>query len=482
MLSASILVFPREPQGEISPFLHGLSLDLSDPEEGVFVGEKSEIPHQNGIRARVLQALKTLEPPVLRAQNAPANWRDGIGTSRPTRVSTRRGLDEIQSGAFGLHEWIELCRDVNARAYLSADVALSAPRELAEQVEYCNFAGGTTLSNQRAENGSPNPFGVEFWGIEGDPSTLSPNFYAAQFRCFESVFPRFSNQNPLLIASGPQGESGAAGAAWTRQLLQNLEKGRAPRLGGLDAHFEVSNNGQFGTATEFSLDEYYGLLSQSLQIGDFIDAQREILDASTLGRAAKLILGRWGVSHAPSEAGAARDTLRDAICAAMTLDLLHGKSSKVAMASLDSTSGGQNLFQTQGDATLLTPTFHVFDLYKRHRGGQLLHADFESGEAGGLPRLSGSASLRGDVVSLSVVNSGAKSPVEATISLPGQNITLVAARELSGEGLAARNSLEAPEAVAPREIAPGFDPSSDKSSFAHTFAPASVTLFTIQLG
>jgi alpha-N-arabinofuranosidase len=494
MLSASISIFPREPQGEISPFLHGQFLEHTGDciYPGVWVGPESDIPHRNGLRLGVLEALKDLAPPVVRWPGGcfadAYDWRDGIGANRPHRVTTRWGNDEIETNEFGSHEFLEFCRDIGAKPWLSGNVGSGTPRELAQWVEYCNFGGDSTLARVRAQNGQEAPFGVEFWGIGNESwdcgGKMTPATYAAHYRQFESIFPRFSGQKPFLIAVGPDGGSSANNAKWTRQLMQELEQWHAPQLDGIDAHF-YNGNGQneFGSATEFSLDEYYGLLAENLKIGALIDQQREILDSFALGRGAKLILGEWGIWHAPDERFFWQpNTLRDAISAAMTLDLLHLKSQKVWMANLaQGVNVLQSLLHTFGDQTVQTPTFHVFNLYKRHRGGQLLQADFESGEAGGLPRLSGSASLQNGVVTLSVVNSGAKSPVEATISLPGQKIEVVAAKELSGDGLAAQNTLETPDALAPREIAPNFDAVVDASSFSHTFAPASVTVFLIQL-
>ncbi len=493
MLSASITLYPREPQGEISPLLHGQSLEPVGEgiTPGVWVGENDEIPHHNGIRQGVFDALRQLEPPVLRWSegSGAANWRDGIGPreGRPSRVTTHESRDHIDSNAFGTHEFLRLCRDIGAQAWLSGSVASGAPRDLAHWVEYCNFDGPTTLAQARGKNGDPTPFGVRFWGIGGqswDVGKFTPETYAAKYRQFESVFPRFSGQEPFLIAVGPDGNQAQQSAGSTRQLLQKLGEWRAPQLDGLDAHFTTSNSqNQFGTATAFTLDDYYGMLSESLRVESVIDEQRALLDASPIGRDAKLILGRWGVSHQCGERPLWQpNTLRDAICAAMTLDLFHRKCKVLWMANLSQgVNVGQALLHTFEEITVRTPTFHVFDLYKRHRGGQLLHADFESGEAGGLPRLSGSASYQNGVVTLSVVNSGARSPVEATVEMPGSNLEMVAAKELSGEGLAAQNTAEAPETLAPREIAPKFEPATSKSSFVHTFAPASVTVFLIKL-
>ena len=280
----------------------------------------------------------------------------------------------------------------------------------------------------------------------------------ARISPFREQFPRYQNQQPLLIGCGPDGNKQPAAARWTREFLAELESARRPRLDGWDAHFYTWNTGNnFGSATEFTLDEYYGLLQESLKIGDLIDEQRAILDASPIGRDAQLILGEWGIWHAPESDDVPllyqSNTLRDAISAAMTLDLFHEKSEKLAAATLAQTVNVlQSLLQTRGDQTIKTPTYHVFDLYRGHRGGRLLQSQWESGEAGGLPRLSGSASIHNGVVTLTVVNTGARSPVEATIALPSLTIESVTARQMSAPALSECNTFEDPETLKPQPL------------------------------
>ena len=500
MLSASITLWAREPRHSISPFLHGLF--IAHLGEGVYpglwVGEDSPIPHSKGLRQGALDALRELAPPVLRWPGGCAdayNWRDGVGprASRPRRVSSRWGRDEIESNQFGTHEFVDLCREVGAQPWLAANLGSGSPREVALWAEYCNFPGGTTASDARALNGDGAPFDVKFWGL-GNQSwdcggQMTPQGYADEYRRFESLFPRFQNQEPFLIACGPDGNHAAEAARWTRRVLEGLEAARRPRLDGWDAHFYTWNTDhRFGRAADFSLDEYYGLLHESLKIGDLIDEQRAILDASTIGREAQLILGEWGIRHAPDDAGDAGDadapllqqpnTLRDAISAAMTLDLFHAKSDKLEMAVLaQAVNVLQSLLLTRGEQTVKTPTYHVFSLYQGHRGGQLLPADWEGGEAGGLPRLSGSASIKRGVVTLTVVNTGARSPVEAQIKLPSQTIESVEAHQMSAPALSACNSFDEPETLMPREV----PLSAEGDEFSFAFPPASVTAITIKL-
>ncbi len=495
MLSASITLLAREPRSSISPFLHGHFAEhlgqLAYP--GVWVGPDSSVPNLRGLRLGVVDALRELAPPVLRWPGGgfadAYHWRDGIGprAERPRRVTSRWGRDEIESNAFGTHEFMDLCREIGAEPWLAANVGSGNPREMAHWVEYCNFPGGTTLSDARAKNGDEQPFEVKFWGIGnenwGCGGKFSATDYAREYRRFESNFPRFQNQETTLIGCGPDGNNSADAARWTREFLQELETARRPRLGGWDAHFYTWNTGKhFGSATEFTLDEYYGLLQESLKIGALIDGQRAILDASPIGRDAQLIVGEWGIWHAPASDEVPLlpqpNTLRDAISAAMTLDLFHEKSDVLSMATLAQTVNVlQCLLQTRGEQTIKTPTYHVFSLYRGHRGGQLLPSNWESGEAGGLPRLSGSASIQNGAVTLTVVNTGARSPVEASVALPSMRIESASARQMSAPALSACNTFEDPQTLAPQNA--GVETNGDSLIIA--LPPASVTAISIKL-
>ena len=464
--------------------------------DGVWVGEESEIPNQNGLRSDVLEALRELAPPLIRWPGGcfadSYNWRDGIGPRdhRPTRVTSRWGVDEIETNAFGTHEFMELCQAIGAQPWLAGNVGSGSPRELAQWVEYCNFPRGTTLSDERISNGASEPFGVKYWGIGNENwdcgGKFTPETYADHYRQFESMVPRYVNQEPFLIACGPDGNNAGESARWTRRVLERLDTWRRPRLHGLDAHFYTWNTKrEFGGVTEFSLDEYYGLLQESLKIGVLIDEQRAILDASPIGRDAKLILGEWGIWHAEEEVdGKSRgffqqNTLRDAISAALTLDLFARKADKVEIATLAQTVNVlQSLLLTNGSQMVKTPTYHVFSLYQGHRGGEVIADEWETGEAGGLPRLSGSASVKDNVLTLSVVNTGARSPVEAQIRVNAVSVEAVAAFSLSSTSLSACNTWDEPENVAPHAV----EVTPDGDGWTHLFPPASVTVFEVKLG
>src|SRR6266498_1678829 len=143
------------------------------------------------------------------------------------------------------------------------------PRELSEWVEYCNYAGNTTITQRRVVNGAPEPFGVRFWGIGNESwecgGKFHPETYADAYKRFESHFPRFEGQPLFLIACGPDGNKPHENAAWTEGFFKRLSEWRWPRIHGYDAHFYTWNmrfgsgpvpmQAVAGSATNYTVDQ-----------------------------------------------------------------------------------------------------------------------------------------------------------------------------------------------------------------------------------
>ena len=278
-------------------------------------GRIRPIPHSNGSAPGLRWTRwRELAPPVLRWPGGcfadAYNWRDGVGPreARPRRVTSRWGRDEIETNGFGTHEFIDLCREIGAEPWLAASAGSGSPREVAQWVEYCNFPSGTTISDARAKKRRPGAVWREVLGHRQRKLGLWRQTHTAKLTPpniarVESLFPQFSRSRPGFDRLRPRWEqSRTKPRAGRAKRLAHMEEWRRPRLDGWDAHFYTWNTDKrFGSSTDFSLDEYYGLLHESLKIGDLIDEQRAILDACEIGREAKLILGEWGIWHAAEE-------------------------------------------------------------------------------------------------------------------------------------------------------------------------------------
>src|SRR6266481_4979950 len=176
---ARIEVLLDERAGIISPDLYGHFTEHIGGViyDGIWVGEDSKIPNQGGIRAALVEHMKRLKPSVVRWPGGcfadSYNWRDGIGprSQRPRRTNfwindsflqdAPDGPAKYEPNQFGTNEFMRFCKLIGAQPYLAANLRSSTARDFYEWVEYCNApTGQTTLADQRAASGAPDPFRV----------------------------------------------------------------------------------------------------------------------------------------------------------------------------------------------------------------------------------------------------------------------------------------------------------------------------------
>lgn len=147
----------------------------------------------------------------------------------------------------------------------------------------------------------------------------------------------------------------------------------------------------------------------------------------------------------------------------------------------------QSLFVAHEDRFIVTPNFHVCDMYKGHMRAQAVRAEFSAPNVGyernGKPAtiwgLNGSASRSGNVVTLTVVNPSPDAPCEAEITIAGARMASGTRRTLTADALDAHNSFEQPDAV-PAPAAT--DVTAPDGPFVLTLPRASVTAVTLTLG
>jgi hypothetical protein len=150
---------------------------------GLWVGKNSPVPNINGIRRAAVDHLKELGVPVLRWPGGcfadDYHWRDGIGPAakRPKSVNTNWG-GYTEDNSFGTHEFIEFCRLIGAEPYFAANVGSGSPHEMRDWMEYCKQPSGSSLAEERAANGSPDPFKVRYRGVGNELWGCGGNFTA----------------------------------------------------------------------------------------------------------------------------------------------------------------------------------------------------------------------------------------------------------------------------------------------------------------
>ena len=161
-----------------------------------------------------------------------------------------------------------------------------------------------------------------------------------------------------------------------------------------------------------------------------------------------------------------------------------------------------SLFLSHEEHFITTPVFHVFDMYKEHQGGQAVRVQFsvpditfprkairkqlsstgDEADVGGpdarLWGLNGSASVTGEVLTLTVVNPHLTESHPAQIMLRGDASAASAEAEvLGGEDVHDHNTFEQPNAVTTRKATATVAGKVVK----FTLPPSSVTRLTINL-
>lgn len=368
----------------------------------------------------------------------------------------------IETNQVGTQEFVRFCRLVGAQPSLCGNVGSGTARELRDWVEYCNFPGDSTWARQRAADGSPEPFGITYWGVGnenwGCGGSFSPEDYCTEFRRFASFLRGFGR--PLfVVACGPSGNA----VDWTDRFFRKLNKDywAFNNIHGFAAHYYC---GTAGNATEYSVEQWYQLIGQGLQMETLVVQQRAALDAFDPQRRIGLIVDEWGTWH-PVEKGSnpaflyQQNSLRDAMVAATTLDIFNRQSDKVAMANIaQMVNVLQAMVLTKEDQMLVTPTGYVYQMYAAHQGGEAVRLRVESnsvtfrcnGQEESLPMLAGSASLKGQALFLTLTNAHADQNAAVTVNISGGAVVQAGEASILCGEIHAHNTFDRPEALTPQ--------------------------------
>ena len=490
MAKTQITLNPADITGTINPNIYGqftehLGRCIYD---GIWVGEDSPIPNIDGFRTDIIEALRRMKPAVIRWPGGcfadDYHWQDGIGprSQRPRRINIHWG-EVVETNQVGTMEFLRFCRLVGAEPYFCGNVGSGTARELRDWVEYCNFPdsdpAGSSWAQQRAADGSPEPLNVDYWGVGnenwGCGGNFSPEDYCTEFRRYAS-FVRGFGKKLHVIACGPANND----IEWTDRFFRKLNKDYWPfnNIDGFAAHYYC---GTAGTATEYTEEEWYRLLEKGLKMEELVIQQRAAMDAWDPTRQIGLIIDEWGTWH-PVEKGTnpaflyQQNTIRDAIVAANTLDIFNRHADKVVMSNIAQTINVlQAMILTEGEKMLVTPTGYVYEMYAPHQGAKSLRARIETEEIrfkkshilqpswqsalqkwekdeGSLPAVTGSASLKEDVLFITLTNSHAGQAADVEVDLLGGAKMGTAKGKVLCSEIHAHNTFAAPTQVSPQAL------------------------------
>jgi alpha-L-arabinofuranosidase len=185
---------------------------------------------EDGFRTDVLALVRELDMPVVRYPGgnfvSGYNWEDGVGPrdSRPRRMDG--AWKSIETNAFGTDEFVDWCRKANTEPMLAVNLGTRGPDDARRLVEYCNFPGGTQLSDRRREHGRPTPHGVKLWclGNEMDGPWQMGHKTAAEYgrvACEAAKLMKLADPSIELVVCGSSARGMATFGAWEAEVLEH---------------------------------------------------------------------------------------------------------------------------------------------------------------------------------------------------------------------------------------------------------------------
>lgn len=514
-----IEVLLGEPLETISPDIYGhFTENLGGViYDGIWVGKNSKVPNVDGIRKALVEQMRRIKSPVVRFPGGcfadSYDWRDGIGPAekRPRRTNFWAGIESPTGAAnhkydpnqFGTNEFVHFCKLIGSQPYLAANVRSLPAEQFYRWVEYCNSpAGSTTLAEERAASGYPEPFAVRFWGVGNESWGCGGNFtaqeYAVEFRRYTTWVPAYGHQLSF-VASGPSDDNWE----WTRGFLEEIihkGPGQLRDIFALALHFYAWNLSRGrtqdwekgkGDAVNFDPVDWYELLREGDRMEGLIEGHWQVMGEFDKQHHIKLVVDEWGPWYKPGSEATPGDileqmpTLRDAVFSGMTLDIFNRHCDKVAMANCAQLINCLNsLYLAHEDKFVVTPVGHVFAMYAGHQGGQAVRTMFSSPairyDRDGTPAtfwgLKGSASVRDKVLFLTVVNPDVSQARETEIVVRDASATSGEATVMTNRDIHAHNTFEQTNAVVPQISAVKMT-----SPFVFTFPAASVTALRLEL-
>lgn len=463
--------------------------------DGYWVDPSMNVPKQDRIRLDIVDALKKINIPNLRWPGGcfadEYHWSDGIGprAQRPTMINTNWG-NVTEDNSFGTHEFLELCDLLNTEPFIVGNVGSGSVQEMSKWIEYLNYDGVSPMTNLRKQNGRDKPWGVTYWGIGnenwGCGGNMSPEYYVNVYKNYSSFAKNYPGSPLRKIATGPN----SANYEWTEVLMQGLAGGGGRGgMWGLDMHYytrpprgNIGQGGQGaqgarqagaqgnaaqqnaprppsrGSATDFTEETYFATMQNALRMDELITNHDAIMTKYDPTKRVALVVGEWGIWTDPEPGTNPRflyqqNSLRDAIIAGSTLNIFNNHCDRVQMAQLAQTINVlQALILTEGAKMILTPTYHIFDMYKVHMDAKMLPVKFFSPDYvfgdQTLPALNVSASQDSlGVTHITLVNIDPSKPITLSTTLNQVKWASVTGEILTSAKITDINTFDKPDNV-----------------------------------
>jgi alpha-N-arabinofuranosidase len=483
---ANVTIDTSKPGAEIDRHIYGQFAEHLGRGiyEGIWVGEASPIPNIHGYRKDVVDALRKIHVPDIRWPGGCFgdlyDWRDGIGprAKRPVRVNVHWG-GVTEDNSFGTNEFMNFSELVGADAYVSLNVGSLTPYDGAQWLEYMTSDSQSSLAKERRKNGRAKPWTVRFVGIGNETWGCGGNMRADYAADINRRYATFANtpreMGTLKIASGSHDDN----FDFAETMMRD-----GGRFDGLSVHYYTVPRifRDKGPATGFPESEWASTLVHARHIDEIVTKTAAIMDKYDPDKKVGLYVDEWGAWY-DQEPGShpgflyQQNSLRDAEVAALSLNIFQRHTDRVKGANIAQMINVlQAMILTDKEKMLLTPTYHVFDMYQAFMGATPYLATVSGPDYvqddNRLPMVDVSAARGKDgKLVLAIVNTNPAHAVQVVTNLTGS----AHGRILSAFAMDAHNTFAQPNLVHPV----AFNSSTEGGKMSFDMPAKSVAVVTV---
>ncbi|MDW8034435.1 MAG: alpha-L-arabinofuranosidase C-terminal domain-containing protein [Nitrososphaerota archaeon] len=413
---------------------------------GIWVGENSNIPNEKGFRLDVLQAVKDLNPQLIRWPGgnfaSGYHWIDGVGPrdQRPRLYDMAWGVEE--PNYFGTDEFIEFCRLVGAEPFIVVNAGNGTPEEAAHWVEYCNSTRETYYSSLRRRYGHEKPYGVKLWGIGNELwGEWQIGFCKDGAECARRTV-EFANEMRKVDPNIELVAVGCEDPEWNIEMI----KGAGKYFDYLSVHFYDFDNKPYRELVAVPIDVERRLI-------DIYDLVQVVRRKYGIKREIKIAFDEWNVWYPDAKEPLLTQvtSVKDAIFTAGILNMLQRLCNIVPISNFAQTVNVLPLIiATEDGRMVLTPQYLVFKMYGKNRGENvvrtLVDGEFYKSNSVGeyVPYVDVSATVSEDgrVLHVYALNRNENDGIELRIVFKGFQPRSYSHLFLSGESEEDKNTLE----------------------------------------
>jgi len=472
--------------GEIDPKIYGNFIEhLGRCIYGGIFDPGSSFADEDGFRKDVIDAARKLNVTILRWPggnfSSGYHWEDGIGQkeTRPKRIDLAWGA--VESNRIGTDEYIKFCRKLGTEPYICVNLGTGTWDEARSWVEYCNRKSGTSVSDLRIKNGSPEPYKVKYWalGNEMDGEWQMGHRNADDYGKFAleaAKLMKWVDPEVKLVACGSSDFSGNW-IGWCRTVLDYLR----------DYADYIALHTYLGNRD----NDYYKFLASTIDVEKRIKVVGGLIDERMTKTRRKtpiyVAFDEWNVWYraGTNEQLEENYTLEDALVDAQFLNCFVRNAHIVKIANMAQLVNVIAPIRTDKNGVWLQTIYYPLHLFANHCVGVSLDAQvscerYEAGEFKEVPYLDVSSAFdpKSGSLLINVVNRHRDQQIETEIvSQTGRFADGGAVFEVNAPDPKVQNSAsEQNVTVVEKKVSPG-----NGQHFTYQFPPHSFTMIKVKI-